>query len=264
MDEAIPRSVLPSLLLCYVAGVLLGSGAWLSYCLLTRSTLRRLIRDSASALERHKVQYWADYGTLLGIVREKDAIIGDTDVDYTVPVDDESNRVALKAALEWLHGAGYHIEHLPQWREQTFTEIYRAVDPAPSYSPIPGKHVDFYLTTLDGRGSYTGTVGKNMEIPASLVKEITSVAAQVGPLNVTVKIPDRVGDVLEWRYGSDYHIRRPGHKGRDAPPPLSDKEIAERVAAKFFVFATVLVVLTCVILMTLRGRQINAGLYASV
>lgn len=47
----------------------------------------KLLSDVVAALDRHGVEYWLDYGTLLGAVRQNDFIDDDMDIDIGIFAD---------------------------------------------------------------------------------------------------------------------------------------------------------------------------------
>ena len=49
-----------------------------------RCILRTLAVDVIVTLNKYNVDYWVDFGTLLGIIREQDIIFGDNDVDVVL------------------------------------------------------------------------------------------------------------------------------------------------------------------------------------
>ena len=66
--------------------------------------LRRLLRFVGGLLDRHKVSYWINSGTLLGWARHRDVIPWDNDADVLIPRRD-TERVA--ALADEIAGAGY-------------------------------------------------------------------------------------------------------------------------------------------------------------
>lgn len=49
-----------------------------------RRLLRRLLQEVCPLLDAAGIPYWADFGTLLGMYREKDLILYDNDADIVV------------------------------------------------------------------------------------------------------------------------------------------------------------------------------------
>ena len=51
--------------------------------------LRNLLIKTVPILNNNNIEYWIDFGTLLGLHRDKDIIIGDTDCDICIWKKDE-------------------------------------------------------------------------------------------------------------------------------------------------------------------------------
>src|SRR5215213_3066884 len=64
-----------------------------------RDALRRVVPAVASILDAHGVDYWADFGTLLGIRREQDIILGDKDADVSVLASEKPKILELRDAF---------------------------------------------------------------------------------------------------------------------------------------------------------------------
>ena len=49
--------------------------------IIIRKNLREMLINIVNIFNKHNIYYWIDFGTLLGIYREKDIILGDNDID---------------------------------------------------------------------------------------------------------------------------------------------------------------------------------------
>lgn len=88
-------------------------------------------------LERHKIKYWLDFGSLLGAVREGDIIENDKDFDFSIWYENKSK---LKLFYKDLSKIGYKIieqKNLP-WLED-LVQIYLPVDEKTNF------HIDIYI-----------------------------------------------------------------------------------------------------------------------
>ena len=47
----------------------------------------------SNTLHKEKINYWLDFGTLLGIVRDKDIIQHDTDIDIAILAEEYSEKI---------------------------------------------------------------------------------------------------------------------------------------------------------------------------
>ena len=66
-----------------------------------RCILRNLAVDVIVTLNKYNVDYWVDFGTLLGIVREQDIIFGDKKIKYsTLKVQDNITKKLIYDRLK--------------------------------------------------------------------------------------------------------------------------------------------------------------------
>ena len=195
---------------------------------LIRSRLRRLARAVLDALEAEDVPHWVDFGTLLGIVREDDIILGDNDVDICLleegPAAGDENEEAAAAAMD------AKLERVADRLRVTLPDAYvvvrqwggisRVYLPPPDHGPFqsaatawcsPRLFCDLYHNRHDGDW-YRGAEGPNSDIPAALVGAGT---ARWPWRQSSVRVPQDVEGALVWRYGADWRVPRPGYKGRE-------------------------------------------------
>ena len=153
------------------------------------------------ALNAEEIPYWADFGTLLGLYRNGDIILYDNDVDVCLPAvtDEALERLGtrLRAA-----GFGFYIRRYDSisrvYSGSYFTDLY---------------HVFF----SEDESIVHGATGGNSDIPGDLIGDFRmhTLPFRHGGRTVLVHVPANVPGVLEWRYGSDYMVPRPGYKGRN-------------------------------------------------
>jgi len=65
----------------------------------------KLLNDITNILDEHKVKYWLDFGTLLGVVRENRILPWDDDIDISIFEEDE--KVMLEKVLPAIKNAKY-------------------------------------------------------------------------------------------------------------------------------------------------------------
>jgi len=156
-----------------------------------QNTLREIALDTIQAFNDNKVDYWVDYGTLLGIVREGDIIRHDTDVDICV-VDSPDMHIKLRNAMKDIHkkDKGYVFTYHP-WG------AYRISKGLPiSY------FADIYLTNkIEDR--YVDPTG-------SLPIDLLGSRQYIEWKGISIRVPEDIHGTLKWRYGDDYMIPRKG------------------------------------------------------
>ena len=183
-----------------------------------RRTLRRVLRDVTEVLGAHGVTYWSDFGTLLGLVRDGDIILGDKDVDLCV-LDGERPRVMGAAAdfasrgyaLTGEGGAKRKLMRVFDRRTPFYADIYPYVPEG-----------DTLRSVLDPRD----------DVPKDLVKDTTLLAFQ----GAQVSVPRDPGPLLAYRYGPTYKVPRRNDKGRAGGSGLWHSLLQDLEASALFLW----------------------------
>ena len=161
------------------------------------TALRRTLTGVCRILEAHDVEYWCDFGTLLGFYRENDIIRHDKDADLGVLASEAPRIKALAPVfLEhgyWLTDQGGRAKRLLRIHDQR-TWYY----------------VDIYTYVPDGDTLRSVFLSPQHDLPASFV--VSRVRAPF--LGTTVHVPADVPGLVRHRYGSRFNVPRRGDKGR--------------------------------------------------
>jgi len=165
-----------------------------------RTALRRLVPAACAVLNAHGIDYWADFGTLLGFRRERDIISSDKDADLSVMADQKPRIVALAPAFA---RAGLELTD----RGGRSGTVLRVLDVRTRY------HLDIYTYVRDGDTLRSELTSPSEDIPARLVER----RAAASFLDGTIRIPEEVDSVLRYRYGDDFLTPRRGDKGATRP-----------------------------------------------
>jgi hypothetical protein len=185
---------------------------------LRRRALRRVLHDVAEILGAHGVPYWADFGTLLGLARDGDIILGDKDVDLCVL--DRDRPLVMGAAADFAArgyvltgegGAARKLMRVFDARTPFYADIY-------PYAP----EGDTLRSVLDPRD----------DVPVALVKDTTRLAF----LGAQVSIPRDTGKLLAFRYGPTYFIPRRNDKGRAGGSGLWHSLLQDLEASALFLW----------------------------
>ncbi|MBK5254687.1 MAG: LicD family protein [Vicinamibacteria bacterium] len=161
-----------------------------------RTVLRRILVDVTDVLNRHDIEYWADFGTLLGLIRQGDIILGDKDVDLCV-LDAERPRVMaayadFAARGYWLTGEG-----------GAAGKLMRVFD---LRSPF---YADIYPYLANGE-TVASVLDPRDDAPTRLVSAKENVAFR----GALISTPREAEPLLEYRYGPSFRIPRRNDKGR--------------------------------------------------
>jgi len=165
-----------------------------------RAALRRLVPGICAVLEAHAIDYWCDFGTLLGFYRERDIIRGDKDADLGIL---ESERPRLMALAGAFTARGYELTD----RGGRLRNVIRIYDARTRY------YTDVYPYREEGGVLRSLVASPQEDIPAGLVAR--RVAASF--LGSTVRVPEDIEGVLRHRYGPAFRTPRRGDKGATRP-----------------------------------------------
>jgi lipopolysaccharide cholinephosphotransferase len=159
-------------------------------------TLRRVLADVCRVFAAHGIDYWCDFGTLLGIYRDGDIIRGDKDADLSIEATETPRIMALAGALRAM---GYDLTD----RGGRARKLLRIYDRRTRY------YVDIYPYERIGANLRSVLASPAEDIPLALVARRASVPF----LGTTIVVPEDVPAVLRHRYGSMFTTPRRGDKG---------------------------------------------------
>jgi hypothetical protein len=165
-----------------------------------RRQLRRLLRDLSSAFNASGIDYWCDFGTLLGLVRDGDLILGDKDVDLSVPIEEKPRVMALAPDLA---ARGYRVTD----QGGDARVLLRVHD---TRTPF---YADVYPYVREGATLRSVLNSPFEDVPAALVSQRRRIEA----FGASVQAPADTGAMLVLRYGPDYRSPRRNDKGSARP-----------------------------------------------
>jgi len=163
-----------------------------------RYRLRCMAKDVIDTLNKYKIEYWVDFGTLLGIVREDDIILGDSDVDVVL-VDSPTLHLKMAKAKGDFESKGYFFKR----EEWSAYRVYKK-----------GLYTDMYINKRDDLNRiYIGSTGDTSNVSYDLIG--VPVLMHWRKIDRYVKVPEHVHETLVFRYGEDYKTPKHGFKGRN-------------------------------------------------
>lgn len=165
--------------------------------------LRRTLVDVCQLFEAHAIDYWGDFGTLLGFHREQDIIPSDKDVDLGILASEKARVMALKDAFA---SRGYDLTD----RGGRAGRLIRIIDRRTRY------YADVYQYAPDGDQLRSLSISPEEDIPARLVAR----RVRVPFLDTTMLVPEDVVAVLRHRYGPSFATPKRGEKGATRPYSL--------------------------------------------
>lgn len=167
---------------------------------------RRVLLTIARLLDKNKIVYHLEGGTLLGIVRDKDLLPWDHDVDISIPASAVPNFLKLRFALLC---RGYKlsvrrstIEAGPIKRGDY--SIFK-IKPLAGYLLhwlIPSHHdkfivLDVFVKTNDSKHTYWQAKRKVMRVEKEFYESFETVSYH----SQLLKVPQRFRDYLTQKYG---------------------------------------------------------------
>lgn len=157
----------------------------ISVALIRRNILTSMFIDTVKILNNNNITYWVDFGTLLGIHRDQNIILGDNDVDICIPISQEDKVYqALKnSSVKWrrMHWPAFRVYNWGFW-------------------------VDLYLVTVDVKKSMV-YIPDSMDTPLSYFQSLETVTMPVGNHMVTFNQPAVWKNLLIFRYGQKWTDR---------------------------------------------------------
>jgi len=166
--------------------------------------LRRAVADVCRIFFAHGIDYWCDFGTLLGFYRNGDIIPSDKDVDLSIMATEKPSIMALAATFR---RHGYELTD----QGGRARKLLRIIDERTRY------YVDIYPYVADGAVLRSVWASPQEDIPAALVARRVSASFLDAPVTVPADVPA----VLHHRYGPSYATPRRGDKGATRPYSLA-------------------------------------------
>lgn len=169
---------------------------------LRRRNLRHLVKIVSPVLDDMGIQYWADFGTLLGMYREKDIILHDNDADIVLLDPDwDALLPKLRSALP-----GCRVFTVVPSEDASIRWI-RVLSGVGVMDLYGGYYTPGAPTVSIPQGH-----GDLCDVPAGLVFPLGRMTFQ----GTSVSVPGDVTGVLTHRYGETFMVPRYMDKGRDS------------------------------------------------
>jgi hypothetical protein len=142
-----------------------------------RRTIRNLLVKLINEFEKEDVKYWVDFGSLLGMMREKDVILGDNDGDVCILKDDKENTEKVQNIVQRMGGKFFYWGAFRVFDKDIFIDIFLVKE-------------DEIKDT------------KHLIFPT--IKETVC----LGDNKIIATIPNKPKEFLEARYGKDWTVQK--------------------------------------------------------
>ena len=151
---------------------------WILYIFLQRKIIRNLFIKTIKNLEKDNIEYWVDFGTLLGIERDKDIILGDNDADICIVNTPENLNKFYKSNIG----------------KFAYNNIYRVYN--------LWLFVDLYIIEIVN-DQYKAPTGEIIDI--NFIQPIQKKNIQLNGHKINVSLPNKIKDTLYYRYGNNWN-----------------------------------------------------------
>lgn len=185
-------------------------------------------QESVSVLDEMRQEYWLCNGTLLGVIRQKQLIPWDFEIDFGVLKEDFSKEKAANAFRRQgfdLHDYGVDSDHITFIKRKIRVDInifvlnkdkYETLWRIPIYSfierginkVIRSVNLFFYLKVKLKAASKYSLEGYS--IPLDYLMPLINIQF----LNQQVMIPKKSEELLEWTYGRDWRTPKKDYDWR--------------------------------------------------
>ena len=189
------------------------------FCLLFRvlmftaqqNCLRVIVHDISTTCSDNNLDYWWDFGTLLGIIRGGDVIYTEVDADISIPMSTRKVFFDNEVFLLQLRHLGYRIEKRDENKIRLFGPwgMFADMDvwvplANGSISMVTGKHVEKWRYTVPAHLLLPTRTLESVHLPA--------ISDKMPP---SIRVPAKPQEVLAYWYGPTWQTPRRFFKGND-------------------------------------------------
>lgn len=140
-----------------------------------RRTIRELLIKLIGEFENAGVEYWVDFGSLLGIMREKDVILGDNDGDVCILESNKENTEKVERIVKNMGGKFFDWGAFRVYNGLIFIDIFLVKEDSEEF-----KIVDKYIHPIVQR------------------------QVSLGGCSFVASLPNNASGMLEERYGQNW------------------------------------------------------------
>ncbi len=177
-----------------------------------QACLRSVVVDLSTCLYEFQMDYWWDFGTLLGLMREGNIIYSEVDADISIPVETRRNFFEVEGFQNCLSASGFQIEK----RDELKLRLYGpwgwfgdmdVWEPAANHTlfMVTGRNVE--------RNRYI--LPQHLLLPTQPWENIPNQQNVIRTLPEWIRVPAQPSVVLEYWYGPTWVTPRKYDKGND-------------------------------------------------
>lgn len=158
--------------------------------LLIRTMLRNLLIKTVPILNDNNIEYWIDFGTLLGLHRDKDIIIGDTDCDICIWKKDEDK---IRPILQSFAKSNRNI-------------TFREYDWGAFRIILWFFYIDIYKADID-ESTKMVIIPSSFTTPLYLLDTFETLELPIHNTTIKIRQPTKWEKLLEFRYTENWKKR---------------------------------------------------------
>ena len=154
----------------------------------TRKVIRELFTNLTENFHKENVEYWTDFGTLLGVKRDSDIIIGDNDADICI-INTPENIEKCKKVVDKMGG---------EYLDWGAFRVYQT-------SLVKKIFVDIYIPEIINN-QYKNPTGELIDV--NMIHPIEKKSFKLGNNTIDIYVPQKIDLVLDNRYGKNWKIQK--------------------------------------------------------
>lgn len=188
-------------------------------------------KDIFRVFEENNFNYAYDFGSLLGIIREKKFMEHDDDIDLMIILDDNSK---IKSIPEILKPYGFRLNNLYKVEDEIveynfeYKESGLTIDVFLNIRDTEDKLVSYWLYQ-DANKKYED----EDEMTVSLSKKCNITEFKyVNYWGVDLRIPKNAEEVLYWHYGEKWMVKNSKYSSKKSPGFEETQKVGRRIKFK--------------------------------
>ena len=169
---------------------------------------KEILSIAVDVLEKNKINYWLDYGTLLGAIRNKGFIKGDMDIDLGIDINENIDHI-IKIFQNKGFKVYYYFHVIPEQKGRMVSLIYKGIILDLYNYTFNEKNMWCTIYEQDKFDSITDFYKEYNTIPVFFLKfNFKIVTQKIKLFDINVRIPSNFEEYLTTIYGSDYMVEK--------------------------------------------------------
>lgn len=201
-----------------------------------RNCLRAIVKDLSTVLDNHKLDYWWDFGTLLGLVREHDIIYSEFDADISIPMQTRSVFYSEPGLVDDLDALGYTISERDEYKLRLFgpwgwfgdMDVWTTGTNVSTLFMVTGKNIE--------RSRYV--LPQSLLLPTQPISAVGISLSHRSGIPDSVRVPAKPQEVLRYWYGKTWNIPLKYEKGNDPSTDMLEMFLVHNLMWVFELFSS--------------------------